>query len=86
MPRAPPLDGGTGRPDATREIQDQNHSPAKSNIWIASGQGVWHGIGKVRLMLTSVLHSAPGGLVFAYPVTTFRVFAHSAINAGKLSV
>ena len=30
-------------------------------------------------MLTSVLHSAPGGLVFAYPVTTFRVFAHSAI-------
>jgi hypothetical protein len=25
------------------------------------------------------LHSAPGGLVFAYPVTTFRVFAYSAI-------
>ena len=39
-----------------------------------------HGIGKVGLMLASVLRSAPGGLAFAYPVTTFRVFAHSAVT------
>jgi len=35
-----------------------------------------HGIGKVGLILTYVPYSAPDGFVFAYPVTTFRVFAH----------